>query len=32
MARPDQQPIAAAPTGVESQLNIMPLMALEQAE
>jgi hypothetical protein len=32
MVRPDQQPIAAAPSGVGSQLNIMTLMALHQAE
>jgi hypothetical protein len=32
MVRPDQQPIAAAPSGVGSQLNVMTIMALKQAE
>jgi hypothetical protein len=32
MVRPDQTPIAAAPSGVESQLTIMTMMALKQAE
>jgi hypothetical protein len=32
MVRPDQTPIAAAPTGHKSQLTIMTMMALEQAE
>jgi hypothetical protein len=32
MVRPDQTPIAAAPSGVESQLTIMSMMALHQAE
>jgi hypothetical protein len=31
MVRADQTPIAAAPSGVESQLTIMTMMALEQA-
>jgi hypothetical protein len=31
MVRPDQQPIIAAPTGIQSQLTIMTMMALEQA-
>jgi len=31
MAHPDQSPIAAAPTGIESQLNVMTMMALKQA-
>jgi hypothetical protein len=32
MAQPDQTPIAAAPSGVESQLTIMTMMALERAQ
>jgi hypothetical protein len=32
MVCPDQQPIAAAPTGHSSQLNIMTMLALKQAE
>jgi hypothetical protein len=31
MLHPDQRPIAAAPTGVESQLTSMTMMALKQA-
>jgi hypothetical protein len=32
MVRADQQSIAAAPTGMQSQLTIMTMMALKQAE
>jgi hypothetical protein len=32
MARADQTPIIAAPTGIQSQVTIMTTMALEQAE
>jgi hypothetical protein len=32
MVRADQRPIAAAPTGHESQLTVMTMMALKQAE
>ena len=32
MLHPDQRPIAAAPSGVESQLTIMTMMALHQAQ
>jgi hypothetical protein len=32
MAHPDQSPIAAAPSGIQSKLTIMTMMALEQAE
>jgi hypothetical protein len=32
MVRPDQQPIIAAPTGIQSQLTVMTMMALHQAQ